>query len=226
MPATATTIGDHEQQVLVVVGPRAVDVAPRPARRGASQCSSRLRLSQNGSWISPPTIDSPASTTSGNSMIGGDSWGLKSPWSPCSAAAVLPAGLAEEHHHHLAGHVVGGEQRGHQADDVERRALGQAEQQDLVLRPEPGEGRHAGDRQPADDERERGDGHEHAQQAHAAHVLLVVHPVDDRAGPEEQQRLEEGVRDHVEDGRDVGARADGEEHVAELADRRVGEHPS
>ena len=102
--------------------------------------------------------------------------------------------------------------------------LASANVEDLVLAPEAGERRHAGDRQPADDERDRGDRHELAQHAHLAHVLLVVHPVDDRAGPEEQQRLEEGVRDHVEDGRHVGARADGEEHVAELADRRVGEH--
>ena len=40
----------------------------------------------SGSWMMPPTIDSPASTTSGSSMIDGLSWGLNSPWAPCSAA--------------------------------------------------------------------------------------------------------------------------------------------
>ena len=55
------------------------------------------------------------------------------------------------------------------------------------------------------------------------HVLLVVHPVDHRSGPEEEEGLEEGVGDHVEDGGRVGPRSDGQEHVAELADGGVGE---
>ena len=45
-----------------------------------------------------------------------------------------------------------------------------------------------------------------------------------RAGAEEEQRLEEGVREEVEDRRHVGADAERQHHVAELADRRVGQH--
>ena len=51
-----------------------------------------------------------------------------------------------------------------------------------------------------------------------------MHAVDDRAGAQEEQRLEEGVGDHVEQGGHVGAGADGQERVAQLADRRVRQH--
>ena len=64
------------------------------------------------------------------------------------------------------------------------------------------------------------------QTAHLAHVLLAD-GVDHRAGAEEEQRLEEGVGEEVEhaDGVGVGDR-EADEHVAELADGRVGQHPS
>ena len=41
--------------------------------------------------------------------------------------------------------------------------------------------------------------HRAAEASHVAEVLLVVERVDDRPGAEEQARLEEGVRDEVED---------------------------
>ena len=56
------------------------------------------------------------------------------------------------------------------------------------------------------------------------HVLLVVAAVDDAAGAEEEQGLEERVREQVEQARRPAADAQGEHHVAELADRRVGQH--
>ena len=84
-PRSAMTISRYE----VVVGPGAVDV-------GLAELDDRLQpvlelvLQSSGirtaAGCSPPTIDSPASTTSGSSMIGGLSCGLKSPCAPCSSA--------------------------------------------------------------------------------------------------------------------------------------------
>ena len=61
------------------------------------------------------------------------------------------------------------------------------------------------------------------QAAHLAHVVRVD-GVNHRAGAQEQQALEERVRDQVEQAGDPAAQAEGEHHVAELADRGVGEH--
>ena len=58
-----------------------------------------------------------------------------------------------------------------------------------------------------------------------AALLLLVTAEDDRAArPEEEAGLEAGVGEQVEDARPVGADADADEHEAELAHRRVGEH--
>ena len=62
-----------------------------------------------------------------------------------------------------------------------------------------------------------------AQAAHLAHVLLVMHRGDDRARAEEQQRLEEGVGEQVEDAEAVAADAEADEHVAELRAGRIGD---
>jgi hypothetical protein len=61
------------------------------------------------------------------------------------------------------------------------------------------------------------------ERAHLVHVLLAVERVDDRAGAEEQQALEERVRHQVEDAGGKCADADADHHVADLADGRVGE---
>ena len=81
----------------------------------------------------------------------------------------------------------------------------------------------AGQRQRADDHHPVGVRDQLAQAAHLAHVLLVGDGMDDRARAEEQQRLEEGVREQVEDRRAIGADAERHEHVAELRAGRIGD---
>ena len=139
-------------------------------------------------------------------------------------ANVGVAVLAEEGHEDLPAHVERREQRREQTDDPQHRVDVVGVGQDFVFRPEARERRHAGDCEPADDEGGRGDRHQLLQAAVVAHVLVVMHAMNDGSRTEEQQRLEEGVGDHVEDGGDVGADADSEEHVPELADRRVRQH--
>jgi hypothetical protein len=73
-----------------------------------------------------------------------------------------------------------------------------------VLGIEAGEERRSDQRQRSDQRGDPGDGHVLAQAAHIAHVLIVVHGNNHRAGTEEQQRLEEGVGHEVEDTRCIG----------------------
>ena len=63
-----------------------------------------------------------------------------------------------------------------------------------------------------------------AEAAHLPDVLLAVEAVDDDARGEEQQRLEEGVREEVEHREAVGPDPRADEHVADLAHRRVRDH--
>ena len=66
-----------------------------------------------------------------------------------------------------------------------------------------------------------------SQAAEAAHVDHVAHRVHHAAGAQEQQRLEERVREQVEHAGDDAqqrAGAQAQEHVAQLADRGIGQH--
>ena len=51
----------------------------------------------------------------------------------------------------------------------------------------------------------------------------MVHRMDDRAGAQEQQRLEEGVGEEVEHRRAIGAATGRKEHVAQLRTGRIGD---
>jgi hypothetical protein len=125
-------------------------------------------------------------------------------------------------------HVERGQTRGQHADPVQPGVAGYVGHpggdENLVLGEEPRKRWEARDRVDTCEE----DPARHPQSApeatHLPHVLLVVHREDDGAGAEEEQRLEEGVRSEVKDRRRITAAARGEEHVAELTHRRIGEH--
>ena len=55
-------------------------------------------------------------------------------------------------------------------------------------------------------------------------MSLLCDGVNHRAGAEEEQRLEHAVREQMEEAGAGEAGADRRHHVAELRDRRVGEH--
>ncbi len=94
---------------------------------------------------------------------------------------------------------------------------------DGVLGEIAGGEREAGKRQRADDHDDVSERDAVLEAAHGANVLLVMHGVDHGAGAEEQQRLEEGVREQMEHADRIGPDAHGDEHVAELRAGRIGD---
>ena len=75
MPDSATTTAMPSSRYLFSYA-HVSWMSASPGTTWCNQCSSRWVESVNGSWMNPPTIDSPARTTSGINMIHGDSWGL------------------------------------------------------------------------------------------------------------------------------------------------------
>ena len=104
------------------------------------------------------------------------------------------------------------------------RSLKKCRVEDGVFGEKAGEGREPGDGQHSRGHGPESDWQFFAQAAHLAQVLLATHGVNDGAGGEEEQRLEERVHDQMEDGCRVGRDAAGKEHVAELRDGGVGEY--
>ncbi len=129
--------------------------------------------------------------------------------------------------------VKGGEGRGDgqgpEAEGAEIAADAVGAFDDRVLGEEAGKAERragnadAGQRQRADHHDGVGDRDFPREPAHVPHVLLVVHRVDHRAGAEEQQGLEEGVGEEMEDARRIDPCPERDEHVAELRAGRVGD---
>ncbi len=100
--------------------------------------------------------------------------------------------------------------------------------QDFVLAPKAGKGHDAGQREAAEEERPARPGHQPLQPAELAHVDHAAHGVHHAARAQEQQGLEERMGEEVEHAgghAELAARAESKEHVAELADRGIGQDP-
>ena len=136
--------------------------------------------------------------------------------------------LAVEDEEEQPERVDAGQERAQQPCDQQDPAVGAPARQrggkDRVLRPETGERRDADQGQRADHEHQPRPRHEPAETAHPADVLLAGEVVDDQPRGEEEQRLEERVREQVEHPVGVRAEPGAEEHVADLRHRRVGDH--
>ena len=133
----------------------------------------------------------------------------------------MQAIFAPERFCHHTSHVASGHERAN-ATGVERQieAVLICGVQDFVFGPEPREDRHAGQRQVPNEESLVGNGHVLLQPTHSFHLKAVMRTrVRNRARRLEQQRLEESVRNEVEDRANPGANGEAHDHVAELRDR-------
>ena len=82
-----------------------------------------------------------------------------------------------------------------------------------------------GDRQRADQHRAKGVGDLFAQTAIVAHILLMVHRVNNRPCTQKQHRFEKRMREQMEHRDVIHAHACRHEHVPQLATGRIGDHP-
>src|SRR5512133_3721519 len=127
--------------------------------------------------------------------------------------------LTEERHEPQAEHVERRQESGHDADQPESpMSVRTAEclPQNFVLGEEAGQWWESSDRKGRDRHYPERYRDLLSQAAHVAHVLLTAQSMDDRAGAEEEQCLEERMRHQVEDAGRVSRYAGAEEHVAKL----------
>ena len=137
------------------------------------------------------------------------------------------ARLAMEGHEHQPPGIESGKEGGYEqqpeGEGSHRSVGGEGRLDDGVLGIVAGGKGKACQRQGAHQHEEPGLFQIGEQPAHAAHVLLVAHGVNDRTGAEEQQGLEEGVGEQVEHAHAIGPHAHGHEHVAKLRAGGIGD---
>ena len=92
----------------------------------------------------------------------------------------------------------------------------------MVFAKESGRQGKAGQCQRADHERPVGDRQFILEAAHAAHVLFVMQGDDDGSASEKEEGFEGAVGQEMVHAGGIGAETAGHDHVAELADCRIG----
>ena len=200
--------------------------SPRRGARRPVRARSVIGVHTSANWIHPPNAASTVSTRD------------RHPHRPVDQPIVGRMGrmllhvrglLAAEDDEQHPERVEAGEERagdaGREQDVPEPVLAPERCGEDRVLGEEPGERRHPGEREPADQHRPPRLRHQPPQAAHLSDVLLPAQRVDDDPCAEEEQRLEERVRHQQEHRVRVGADPCAEEHVADLRHRRVGDHP-
>ena len=144
----------------------------------------------------------------------------------------MGAAFSEEDQPDLAAHIEGGEHGGEEAEnrdkvvDTAAFSVGKAygSGKNGIFAHEAAGQRETGKGQGCKGEGCKGPWHVLAETTHPAHVLFVVHGVNDCAGSEEKTGFEKCVRHEVEERGGVGSDTKTEHHVAELGNGRVGQN--
>src|SRR6185437_12770083 len=145
----------------------------------------------------------------------------------CDEMVCLGAALSKEGEIPEPEHVERGEEGGKEANGPENLTAVRREErlvENFVLAEESGEREDAGDGENRGGHGPECHGELLAKAAHDAHVLLATNGVNHGASGEEEQGLEKGVRNKVEDSGGVRGDSAGQKHVAKLGDGRVGQH--
>src|SRR5262249_6626373 len=133
-----------------------------------------------------------------------------------AVAGEITSRFAKKNDNHRTRNIKGGEKRGRQSDDEDRRVPRVGQGKDRVFAEKSAEGR-------ATDQRERAGGKcaecnfQFRRQATLfPNVLLVMETDDNRAGGKEEQCFEKCVREKVKHRRVVGREPNGHDHVTKL----------
>src|SRR4029453_591639 len=137
--------------------------------------------------------------------------------------------LAPKRYQHKTGHVERGARGSDCADkpnnptyrDVRGRS---SVPKNFVFRPKATERDDSADCEPSRKKGHVGDGHVLLQAAHTAHVLFVMHAVNDTARSQENEGFEECMRHHVKDADDKCAHTASHEHESQLRYSRIRKH--